>query len=125
MTHSPGHRKWPEHHVLEERMEERVEVVFNGFTIADSRDVVRVSEDGHPPRYYFPRHDVSMDALSRSETVTQCPFKGTAHYYSITAGERTVPDAVWSYENPYEEHEALRERLAFDEDAVDRISVGP
>ncbi len=123
MAHSPGHRKWPDHHVLEEHMDERVEVVFNGFKVADSRDVVRVSEDDHPPRYYFPRRDVSMEALSRTETVTQCPFKGTANYYSLTVGGWTVRDAVWTYEHPYDEHEGLRERLAFDEEAVDRISI--
>lgn len=124
MAHSPGHRKWPDHQVREEHVDERMEVVFNGEKIADSRDVVKVVEDGHPDRYYFPREDVVMSALEPTETTTQCPFKGTAHYYSLRVGERVADDAVWSYEEPYEEHLGLQDRLAFDDRMVDRIWVG-
>lgn len=55
MSKSPGHRLHPEHHVRESQVGERMIAVFAGQTIADSRDVVRVDEDGHPPRFYFPR----------------------------------------------------------------------
>ena len=123
MARSPGHRKWPDHQVREEHVDERVEVVFNGEKIAESRDVVKVVEDDQPARYYFPREDVVMSALERTETTTQCPFKGTAHYYSVRVGERVADDAVWTYEEPYEEHLDLQDRLAFDEKLVDRIDI--
>ena len=110
MAHSPGHRKWPEHQVREERLEGQVRVVFGGETVADSRDVVKVSEDDYPPRYYFPRTDVVMDDLQRTERTTQCPFKGKANYYSLRAGGRTAENAVWTYEEPYEEHQGLAVR---------------
>lgn len=123
MAHSPGHRKWPEHQVREERLEGQVRVVFGGETVADSRDVVKVSEDDYPPRYYFPRTDVVMDDLQRTERTTQCPFKGKANYYSLRAGGRTAENAVWTYEEPYEEHQGLAGRLAFDDELVDDIVV--
>lgn len=123
MAHSPGHRKWPEHQVREERLEGQVRVVFGGETVADSRDVVKVSEDDYPPRYYFPRTDVVMDDLQRTERTTQCPFKGKANYYSLRAGGRTAENAVWTYEEPYEEHQGLAGRLAFDDELVDDIIV--
>lgn len=123
MAHSPGHRKWPEHQVREERLDGRVQVVFGGETVADSHDVVKVSEDDYPPRYYFPRTDVIMDDLQRTERTTQCPFKGRANYYSLRAGGRTAENAVWTYEEPYEEHQGLAGRLAFDDELVDDIVV--
>jgi len=123
MSKSPGHQKHPEHKVQEQRLQQRVKVEIDGTLLADSRDVIRVDEDGCPARYYFPRADVKMDKLQRSSTTTQCPYKGTAHYFSVALGERKLDDAVWSYEEPYDEHAALKERLAFYDDKVREIRI--
>jgi uncharacterized protein (DUF427 family) len=110
---SPGHQKHPDHRVDEKRLDRHVTIEVGGHVIADSRDVIEVDEDGNPPRYYFPRSDVHMDQLARTRTTSQCPFKGTAHYYSLRVDGRTLPDVVWTYEEPYEEHAALKDRIAF------------
>jgi uncharacterized protein (DUF427 family) len=47
---------------------------------------------------------------------TYCPFKGTASYYSLNNGPE---NAVWSYEQPYDEMSVIKERLAFYPDKVD------
>lgn len=123
MSKSPGHRQHPEHHVKESHVAERMTVVFAGQTLADSRDVVRVDEDGHPPRFYFPRGDVRQDRLKRTETSTECPFKGTASYFDVDVGDQSANDAVWSYETPYDEHAGLKERMAFDESKSEELVV--
>ena len=123
MSRSPGHQKWPDHKVRETHVTERITVEVNGQLVADSADVIRVEEDGNSVRYYFPRADVSMNRLERTATSTQCPFKGTAHYFSMRSDGRVLNDAVWSYEEPYDEHRDLKERLAFYDDKYQVIHV--
>ena len=123
MSKSPGHRKWPAHKVQEQRLDERIEVEVNGAVIASSSDVIALDEDGNPRRYYFPRSDVKMDKLERSEITTECPFKGTARYFHLKLDGRTLEDAVWTYEDPYDEHGILKERLAFYDDKLPEIRI--
>lgn len=125
MNKSPGHQQHPEHKVRERQLDQRMRVEVNGETIADSGDVIRVDEDGSPARYYFPRGAVAAHHLERSDTTSQCPFKGTARYFHLTAGGRRFADAIWSYEEPYEEHQALKDRLAFYDDKLPAIRITP
>jgi uncharacterized protein (DUF427 family) len=125
MSKSPGHQKWPDHKVRERHLAERVRAQVAGEVMADSTDVILVEEDGSPARHYFPRADVKMDKLERSASVSQCPFKGTAHYYSVNAAGRKLEDAVWTYEDPFDEHTELKDRIAFYTDKVPEIEIRP
>jgi uncharacterized protein (DUF427 family) len=125
MGKSPGHQKWPTHKVEETPVAQRVTVEVAGEVVAESGDVIKVDEDRHPVRYYFPRIDVRMERLERSSTTTECPFKGTAHYFHLIAADRTFDDAVWTYEDPYDEHRGLKDRLAFYEERIDGLRITP
>jgi uncharacterized protein (DUF427 family) len=125
MSKSPGHQKWPDHKVRERHLTERVKAEVAGEVMADSTDVILVEEDENPARYYFPRADVRMDRLERSASTTKCPFKGTAHYYSVNAAGKKLEDAVWTYEDPFEEHQELKDRIAFYDDKVPEIEINP
>ena len=64
----------------------------------------------------IPRKDVKMDRLVRTAHSTHCPFKGDAAYFSLRDGPE---NAVWSYEQPYDEVNVIKERLAFYPDKVE------
>ena len=123
MSKSPGHQKWPDHKVQEKHVEQRVRVEVNGEIVADSDNVIKVEEDGNPDRYYFPRSDVKMNKLERSQSTTQCPFKGTAQYFNLKIDGKRLDDVVWTYEEPYDEHSGLKDRLAFYEEKAPQIHV--
>jgi uncharacterized protein (DUF427 family) len=75
-----------------------------------------LEEGSYSPVYYFPRKDVKMDRLARTSHSTHCPFKGDASYFSLKGG---AENAVWSYEQPFDEMLAIKELLAFYPDKVE------
>jgi uncharacterized protein (DUF427 family) len=125
MSKSPGHQQHPGHKVEEASVEGRITVTVGAQTIAESDAVIAVHEDGCPTRYYFPRSDVRSALLQPSDTTTGCPFKGTARYYDLAVGDEVLKDAVWSYEDPYDEHQGLKDRLAFYDDKMPEIHIAP
>ncbi len=129
MSRSPGHQKWPSHRVVETHADGKMVAMLDtpgGEVVAESDDVIVVEEDQHPKRYYFPRSDVRMEKLEPSSTTTECPFKGTARYFNLKSEDgRRFEDAVWSYEEPYDEHRSLKDRVAFYDDKVQQIRIAP
>jgi len=105
--------------VVVEPCGKRLRVVFAGETIADSRDTLVLHETRLPPVSYFPRKDVRMDLLERTDHHTHCPFKGNASYWTLRAGNQVAENAVWSYEHPLNDAQAIQGYLAFDWDAME------
>lgn len=94
-----------------------------GAVIGESTAALRLEEAGHDPVIYFPREDIAMAFLDRTDKVTTCPKKGQATYYSIVAEGGTIPNAAWSYESPLEGVGQIAGYLAFytDEVAVEEV----
>jgi uncharacterized protein (DUF427 family) len=119
----PGYLKNPDHRITTKPAGLRVQVKVNGEVIADSANAIRMDEGNYAPVYYIPRKDVKMERFARTSHSTYCPFKGQASYYTLVSGERTVENAVWSYEQPYDEVAVIKEHLAFYPNKVDSITT--
>lgn len=91
----------------------RIEVIFNGVTIADSRRVMRVLETSHPPVYYIPPEDIRMEYLFQSRGHSFCEWKGHARYYGIVVDGKRADRVAWSYPTPTPAFAGIRHHLAF------------
>jgi len=122
MASSPAYEKHPDHKVEVLPSTAHVRAEFAGAVIAESDRALRVNEASYPPVIYIPREDVNMEVLERSEHTTDCPFKGTAAYYSIRVGDQFSQDAIWTYEDPYDQVADLKDCVAFYTDRIDLLT---
>ena len=81
--------------------------------MGESNNALVLSEGEYAPVIYFPRDDIAMVLLDRTDKVTHCPHKGDANYFSIVNRSSVVENAVWTYENPFEGVAAIKDHLAF------------
>ena len=54
-----------------------------GAVIGETQNALELTEGRYAPVIYFPRGDVAMAFLERTDKVTTCPKKGEAAHYSI------------------------------------------
>jgi uncharacterized protein (DUF427 family) len=118
-----GHPRDPHHRVDIRTSGRRVEIGFAGETIASTRRGLFLFETGLPPRYYIPPEDVRTELLSISSTTSICPYKGTASYWHLRAGDGAIDDAVWAYLNPLPDCRRIEGHFCFYPEKVDRIDV--
>ena len=97
----------------------RVRVEIGGETVADTTNASFLFETKLPTRYYIPKTDVRMDLLTPTDSVTKCPYKGTARYWSVNVGGETYPDIVWAYDAPLPESQKIMGLVSFYNEKVD------
>lgn len=102
----------------------RWSVRAGGAVLGESDNALELTEDGYPPVIYFPRGDIAMAFLDRTDKTTRSPQMGDASYYSVVTKSTTLQNAVWTYENPPEDVARIKDHLAFhtgDEITVEKI----
>jgi len=97
----------------------RVQIVVDGETVADTTHARFLYETGLPTRYYVPKVDVRLDLLTATDSVTHCPYKGTAEYWTVTAGGTEHTDLAWSYATPVQESLRVAGLVAFYNERAD------
>jgi uncharacterized protein (DUF427 family) len=107
-----------------EKSIERLRVIFNGETIADTVAAFRVLETSHPPVYYFPPDDLLQQYLLTAPGSSWCEFKGHARYWSLDVKGRRADNAAWSYPFPSPAFASIAGYLAFYSSRVDACWVG-
>jgi uncharacterized protein (DUF427 family) len=89
-------------------MELMAKASWNGTVIAETDNGVIVEGN-----VYFPQESVNTAYLRESSTTTACPWKGTAHYYSVVVDGETNPDAAWYYPEPKDAASNIKGHIAF------------
>ncbi len=85
-----------------------IRAVWNGTVLAEAPRTVRL-EGNH----YFPPESVHVEHFIDSPTKSVCPWKGLAHYYSVTANGEVNPDAAWYYPRPSPLARRIKNHVAF------------
>ena len=62
---------------------------------------------------YFPPQALDRRYLKASVTTTICPWKGTAHYYTVAVDGAENPDAAWYYPEPKPAAAQIKDHVAF------------
>jgi uncharacterized protein (DUF427 family) len=96
-----------------------VQVVVDGTTVADSRSPRALFETGLPVRWYLPYTDMRRDLLRSSATVTHCPYKGSATYWSLDIDRKIYEDIIWTYRSPLPESQKIAGLACFYNEKVD------
>jgi uncharacterized protein (DUF427 family) len=113
----------PDHPITLEPAKKRWRAYFAGHVIADTNDALILQEANYPAVVYFPRDDVALEYMTRTDRTTHCPYKGDAAYYTILMDGKFAENAVWTYEQPYDAMSPIGDRLAFYTDQVEVYEV--
>jgi uncharacterized protein (DUF427 family) len=93
----------PAHRLLMQEFPRRVRATFGGEVVVDTTRATLLHETGILPQVYVPLDDIRSALLTPTEHHTFCPFKGTASYWTVTAGDHVAENAIWSYPEPVAE----------------------
>jgi uncharacterized protein (DUF427 family) len=109
----------PQRLLFAEPLRRRMRVVFNETSIAQSDDVVLLYEPGRYPVAYFPKHDITPDALELGDRTTNHRDLGTTAWYAVRIGEREAARAAWEHTDLPAPADILQGRVAFAWHAMD------
>jgi len=113
------HPRDPYHRVDVRPTDRHVRVSLGGELLAESTRAMALFESNLPPRWYLPREDVAAE-LVPTDTVTRCPYKGTAGYYSVRPADGELEkDLVWCYEEAFDELRRIAGLVCFFNERVD------
>lgn len=114
-----GHPRDPFHRVDVRRSGARVVVRAGTTVVATTTAPLALAETGLPLRWYVPLDDVRSELLVATDTVTTCPYKGHASYWSVRVEGATYPDVVWGYREPFVEAAAIAGHVSFLGDGIE------
>lgn len=117
------HPRDPYHRIDTCNSSRHVRISISGEVVAETRRPVLLFETGLPVRFYIPKTDVRLDMLQPTNHQTQCPYKGTASYYSIKNGSDTLKNLVWTYPFPNASVLKIKDMLAFFTEKLDDVFI--
>ena len=85
-----------------------MKAIWNDTLLAESDDT-KVVEGNH----YFPPESVNKEHFKPTNHTTECPWKGTASYYTLEADGDKNENAAWTYPEPKEAASEIKDHVAF------------
>jgi uncharacterized protein (DUF427 family) len=110
------HPRDPYHRVDVLATDRHIGISLDGTLLAETDRALALFESNLPTRWYLPIEDVLAE-LEPSDTVTRCPYKGTASYCSVKL--EGGKDLIWYYEQPLDEVGRIRGLVCFFNEKVD------
>jgi uncharacterized protein (DUF427 family) len=110
------HPRDPYHRIDVLSTDRHIRISLDGELLAETTRAVALFESNLTARWYIPAADVLAE-LEPSDTITRCPYKGTAAYYSV--GGEGGKDLVWHYDEPLDEALGIKGMLCFFNERVD------
>ena len=110
---APGFLRNPDKVITIEPYRGTVTVRAGETVIASSTRAKLLSEPPYPAVFYIPFADIDFGQLAKTGHSTHCPYKGDASYWSVLPAEETGKDAMWAYEQPFDEMTEILDHAAF------------
>ena len=110
-----GHAADIYHRIDIRQTSRHLKVMSGEQVIADTTRPLALYESGFAPRWYVPRDDADLTALTPAQGQTFCPYKGLCSYYDVDGARR----AVWSYESAFTEVRRISGHLSFEPEHVE------
>lgn len=60
-----------------------------------------------------------MEYFTETDRQTKCPFKGAARYWTLKTKDGEAVNAVWGYDEPFDQMAAIDRHVAFYPDKVE------
>ena len=85
-----------------------MKAIWNDQILAESDDTV-VVEGNH----YFSLESINEEFFEASDHQSDCPWKGTAHYYDIVVNGERNKNSAWFYPETKDAANNIKGRIAF------------
>lgn len=85
-----------------------IRAVWNGVVLAEAARTVRLEGND-----YFPAAALRRQFFTDSSVTSHCPWKGTAHYYTVTVDGHVNAEAGWYYPSPHPRAQQIKDHVAF------------
>jgi uncharacterized protein (DUF427 family) len=95
-------------HFGKKRRDGMAKATWGGKVIAESNATKEVEGN-----QYFPADSVKKEFLKPSSHTSECPWKGTAHYYSLEVNGMRNDNAAWYYPAPKTAAAEIKDYVAF------------
>jgi uncharacterized protein (DUF427 family) len=82
--------------------------IWENAVLAESDQTVEVEGNR-----YFPADAIKREFFKNSNNHTECPWKGTASYYTLDVNGKINADAAWFYAEPKPAAKQIQNYVAF------------